>query len=143
MERLTDDRFLKDGFYQPKSKEEAKEIRYMSSDLTFEKLYKHCAEVEKENAELQKQVDELKKSQANKYALEAIYNNGYEHAVKDTAKEILDDLRNIFIEQSSYGCDANQHVGYYEYGVKISLVIEQIEEYAKEKYNIEYGVEVE
>ena len=63
--------------------------------------------------------------------------------LKDTAKDILDDLRNIFIEQSSYGCDANQHVGYYDYNVKISLVIEQIEEYAKEKYNIEYGIEVE
>ena len=59
MERLTDNRFLKDGFYQPKCKDEEKEIRSMGNDLTFEKLYKHCAEVEKENAELQKQVDEL------------------------------------------------------------------------------------
>lgn len=64
-------------------------------------------------------------------------------SVKDTADKILGDLRNIFIEQSSYGCDANQHIGYYDYQVKISLVIEQIEEYAKEKYGIEYGVEVE
>lgn len=63
--------------------------------------------------------------------------------VTDTAKEICDDLRNIFIEQSSYGSDANQHIGYYDYEVKMGLVIEQIEEYAKEKYGIEYGVEVE
>ena len=37
----------------------------------------------------------------------------------------------------------NQHIGYYDCEVKIGLVIEQIEEYAKEKYGIEYGVEVE
>ena len=60
MERLTDDRFLKDGFYQPKSKDEEKEIRSMGKDLTFEKLYRHCAELEKQNTKLQKQVDELK-----------------------------------------------------------------------------------
>lgn len=59
MERLTDDRFLKDAFYQPKSKDEEKEIRYMANDLTFEKLYKHCAEVEKENAKQKAEIERL------------------------------------------------------------------------------------
>ena len=104
------------------------------------------------NAELQKQVDEAKSYAEDIYkkaidreedAYSLGFDKGKEQAVKDTAKEIFDDLRNIFIEQSSYGSDANQHIGYYDYEVKMGLVIEQIEEYAKEKYGIEYGVEVE
>ena len=97
--------------------------------------------------ESQKKVDELTEKLGKVLlgvkADEVLIAKGVEQAVKDTAKEILDDLRNIFIEQSSYGSDANQHIGYYDYEVKIGLVIEQIEEYAKEKYGIEYGVEVE
>ena len=57
----------------------------------------------------------------------AYWERKYCIAVKDTAKEICDDLRNIFIEQSSYGSDANQHIGYYDYEVKMGLVIDQIE----------------
>ena len=92
MERLTDDRFLKDGFYQPKSKEEEKEIRSMGNDLTFEKLYKHCAEVEKQNAELQKQVDELKNR------LHMIFALGFDYDGCDKAKSLkglIDELINI------------------------------------------------
>lgn len=106
MGRLTDDRFLKDGFYQPKSKEEEKEIRSMGNDLTFEKLYKHCSKVEKQKDELQKQVDELKNyaemlfeenqdhydklQNANLYIEkhEPIWKRNTEQSVKDTAKEI-------------------------------------------------------
>ena len=138
------------------------------------------AELGRKNAELQKQVDELKDERENMQAeilrfedmkftqehcdlydenealkqwlkrlnadLEYEKNWGKiqaKQAEKDTAKEILDDLRDIFIEQSSYGCDINEHIAYYDYELKIGLVIEQIEEYAKEKYSIEYGVEVE
>lgn len=94
--------------------------------------------------EKEKQVDELKeKLWKSKQDMMTYHSKTVDEAVKDTAKEILDDLRNTFIEQSSYGCDANQHIGYYDYVVKIGLVIEQVEEYAKLKYGIEYGVEVE
>lgn len=113
--------------------------------------------------ELQKQVDELKAENGHlhKLIVEEMVSvkavraaKNYPTAMKmlaesvgcvqkDTAKEILDDLRNIFIEQSSYGSDTNQHIGYYDYEVKMGLIVEQIEEYAKEKYGIEYGVEVE
>lgn len=72
--------------------------------------------------ESQKQVDELKKSQANKYALEAIYNNGYEQAVKDTAKEIYDYIKSIE-----------------EHGLPTSCVGEWVKNRLKERY----GVEVE
>ena len=68
MERLTDDRFLEEGFYQPKSKEEAKEIRSMANDLTFEKLYRHCAEVEKENERLELELTKARKETAEKFA---------------------------------------------------------------------------
>ena len=64
-------------------------------------------------------------------------------AVKDTAKEILDGLRNLFIENSAYGCDTNQHSGYYDYSIKMNEVVEWIDDFAKEKYGIEYGVEVD
>ena len=39
MKRLTDNRFLGDGFYVPKSKEEAKEITRMHKP-TYEEIYK-------------------------------------------------------------------------------------------------------
>lgn len=67
MGRLTDDRFLKEGFYQPKSKEEAKEIRSMANDLTFEKLYRHCADVEKENERLHLELTRVRKETAEKF----------------------------------------------------------------------------
>ena len=122
MERLTDDRFLKDGFYQPKSKEEEKEIRSMGNDLTFEKLYKHCVEVEKQNAELQKQIEawkaksreldeaweiascneeKLQKQVDELKAKQVIECYGMlkgcdmvKQAVKDTVKEIIADVKN-------------------------------------------------
>jgi regulator of replication initiation timing len=122
----------------------------------------YIIDLENQRNELQKQVDELKAKNEHLDSentrliceMDKMLDDGwdimdeeadgwYKKGSKDTANEILDDLRNIFLEQSSYGCDANQHIGYYDYEVKIGLVIEQIEEYAKEKYDIEYGVEVE
>ena len=137
MERLTDDRFLKNGFYQPKSKEEEKEIRSIENDLTFEKLYKHCAEVEKQNAELQKQLDELKE---RNYWLESEHEyqceksqfkgveKGQEQTVKDTAKGIYKDIGkgDILVVQTQ------------EYGEIEVVSIERLKEIIKSK-----GVEVE
>ena len=116
-------------------------------NCNFVTCYNENADLKAKNAELQKQVDELKTENTELYKEHTTVIAGSilqkKQAVRDTAKEICDDLRNIFIEQSSYGSDANQHIGYYDYEVKMGLVIEQIEEYAKEKYGIEYGVEVE
>lgn len=133
---------------QDKVDEQKAEIERLTRELddTVSMNEMYIKEVE-QNAELQKQVDELTdklgKVLSGIKMDELLVAKGIKQAVKDTAKEILDDLRNIFIEQSSYGSDANQHIGYYDYEVKMGLVIEQIEEYAKEKYGIEYGVEVE
>lgn len=128
--------------------------RLLSGQAELQKLnakyYNEAKTLRRANAELQNKVGELKLFEEKYNALAKKYMADTKtadfiqhHAVKDTAKEILDNLRNIFIEQSSYGSDVNQHIGYYEYEVKLGLVIEQIEEYAKEKYGIEYGVEVE
>ena len=127
MERLTDDRFLKDGFYQPKSKDEEKEIRSMGGNLTFEKLYRHCAELEKKNAELQKKVNGLKEERENMQAVifaleeekrqlqqenakvisfnDTLYREK-QQAVKDTAKKIygeIDDNDILVITTQEYG----------------------------------------
>ena len=67
----------------------------MSSDLTFEKLYKHCAEVERQNAELQKQVDELN---FDKNLLQKLL----EKREKDTAKEILQTIMYIIKKSNGF-----------------------------------------
>ncbi len=149
MERLTDDRFLKEGFYQPKSKEEEKEIRSMGNDLTFEKLYKHCAEVERQNAELQKQVDELKES-ANGHLLTSLYKKQaddhkrglsvqrthwekkVEQAVKDTAKEMLIEFNEWINGQYDAKLDT----------YSVHIPVHEVNDFLTEKSK-EYGVEVE
>lgn len=157
MERLTDDRFLKDGFYQPKSKDEEKEIHLMATDLTFEKLYKHCAELEKQNAELQKQVDGLNKpiekfkdttalldaykslekeftrrsqrlrelqGKEKQFAVASHeecteFQTAIQQAVKDTAKEILQDLYHEFDRIGDEGSCGEIRLIAERYGVEV------------------------
>ena len=134
--------------------EELKSPKFASWKLKFFRLKEERENIqavifglEEDKRLLQNQVDELKAENTELYKEHTTLIAGSilerKNIAKDTAKEILNDLRNIFIEQSSYGSDVNQHIGYYDYVVKIGLVIEQVEEYAKLKYGIEYGVEVE
>lgn len=46
LKRLTDDRFVSDGFYQPKSKEERKEIQDMYKP-SYKEIYDRLAEYER------------------------------------------------------------------------------------------------
>ena len=46
LKRLTDDRFVGDGFYQPKSKEERKEIQNMYKP-SYKEIYDRLAECER------------------------------------------------------------------------------------------------
>ena len=55
--------------------------------MTFEKLYKHCAEVEKQNAELQKQVDELKGELEN-LAWYKMWHNKFKKEIDDLTLEL-------------------------------------------------------
>ena len=162
MERLTDDRFLKDGFYQPKNKDEEKEIRSMGKDLTFEKLYRHCAELEKKNAELQKQVDELKEKIMNlKSAMidrvaaksydtmlttpddvEEIFGDAYESEFNEFLKQVAKEILTKTLEKAkrlkeqfdstTYGTNREHLIA------TIEIEIEGIKNLAKH-----YGVEVE
>ena len=45
MERLTDKRFLGEGFYQPKNREEFKEIQNMKKP-SYEEIYQRLGELE-------------------------------------------------------------------------------------------------
>lgn len=60
-------------------------------------------------------------------------------AVKEITKRIFRELRNWFAEQSAYAVDYNQHLGYYDYEIKVSDVVCDIVEIA-EKYGVELGV---
>lgn len=55
-----------------------------------------------------------------------------DQARKQAIKEVLEKVRNNFVEQSAYSCDCSQHCGYYDYKIGISEVVEQIDELAKE-----------
>ena len=46
LKRLTDDRFVGDGFYQPKTQEERKEIQYMYKP-SYKEIYDRLAEYER------------------------------------------------------------------------------------------------
>ena len=99
--------------------ERLKDENIEERDIHFKNLCGYKDEI----ARLQKQVDELNKKQANKYALEAIYNNGYEQAVKDTAKEISKKVVDLNVI----------------YGDDFRLFLDNFELWVKERY----GVEVE
>lgn len=59
-------------------------------------------------------------------------------AVKEITKRIFCELRDWFAEQSAYAVDYNQHLGYYDYEIKVSDVVYDIVEIA-EKYGVELG----
>ena len=107
----------------------------MGNDLTFEKLYKHCAEVEKQNAELQKQVDELT-DKLGKVLLgididKMFVAKGVERAVKDTAKEIL---QMLYDDRNGYwdSCDCGKDETYWRDN-SIQGTLNEI----KERYGVE------
>ena len=95
--------------------------------LAFDKM-------KEQNAELQKQVDELKKSQVVHIHIDDKLQKEYEYelkqAVKDTAKEIIDELNSIKPNvRATYG--VQEQVG-------VDIAINRVKTYFKQK-----GVEVE
>lgn len=137
MERLTDDRFLKDGFYQPKSKEEEKEIRSMGNDLTFEKLYKHCAEVEKENAKQKAEIEAWKaKSRELEQSWEIASSN--EEKLRKQVNELTSQNEWLKNENDYLKKCADAFLGDYKNSVKdtakeiLQIFIECVDEIAKE-----------
>ena len=47
-------------------------------------------------------------------------------------KEFADRLKNEIISDTAYGCDTNQHTGYYDYQIKIGDIPEYIDNLLKE-----------
>ena len=53
--------------------------------------------------------------------------------IKDKAvKEFAEKLKNEIISETAYGCDINQHSGYYDYLIKIGDIPEYIDNLVKE-----------
>lgn len=59
--------------------------------------------------------------------LGALYDAGYRKA-DEVRKEIFDKLTETFMEMTAYGSDSNQHIGYYDYSIKVGYVVEIIAE---------------
>ena len=61
----------------------------------------------------------------------------HEASIRDTAeikaiKEFADRLKNEIISETAYGCDSNQHTGYYDYQIKIGDIPKYIDNLVKE-----------
>ena len=61
------------------------------------------------------------------FAATRAFNTGYRKA-DEVRKEIFDKLTETFVEMTAYGSDCNQHVGYYDYSIKVGDVVEIIAE---------------
>ena len=53
-------------------------------------------------------------------------------AKSEAIKEFADRLKNEIISETAYGCDSNQHTGYYDYQIKIGDISEYIDNLVKE-----------
>ena len=63
-------------------------------------------------------------------ALEHLYDNV--NAKSEAIKEFAERLKNEIISDTAYGCDSNQHSGYYDYTIKIGDIPEYIDNLVKE-----------
>ena len=50
----------------------------------------------------------------------------------ESRKELAERLKNEIISNTAYGCDTNQHSGYYDYQIKIGDIPEYIDNLLKE-----------
>lgn len=61
------------------------------------------------------------------------YATEYDYKIKAEAyKEFAERLKNEIIGDTAYGCDTNQHTGYYDYQIKIGDIPEYIDNLLKE-----------
>ena len=74
------------------------------------------------------------KEEANRYQkLWCIaINDIVETAKSEAIQEFADRLKNEIISETAYGCDSNQHTGYYDYQIKIGDISEYIDNIVKE-----------
>ena len=73
------------------------------------------------------------KEEANKYQkLWCIAVDDIETAKSEAIQEFAERLKNEIISETAYGCDSNQHTGYYDYQIKIGDIPEYIDNLLKE-----------
>ena len=73
------------------------------------------------------------KEEANKYQkLWCIAVDDIETAKSEAIQEFAERLKNEIISETAYGCDSNQHTGYYDYQIKIGDIPEYIDNLVKE-----------
>ena len=56
----------------------------------------------------------------------------YKKAKSEAIKEFAEELKLRIIDDTAYGCDCNQHSGYYDYTIKIGDIPEYIDDLVKE-----------
>lgn len=66
------------------------------------------------------------RSAANCYKLH------YNEVRTEAYKEFAERLKNEIISETAYGCDSNQHTGYYDYQIKLDDIPEYIDNLVKE-----------
>ena len=77
------------------------------------------------------------KAEIERLKAEAECADGYADALVAKAKseaiqEFTERLKNEIISDTAYGCDSNQHSGYYDYSIKIGDMPEYIDDLVKE-----------
>ena len=89
-----------------------------------------------------RQQAEIERLKNENMAKEAEYNDMLEQrnsveryletAKSEAVKEFAARLKNEIISDTAYGCDSNQHSGYYDYTIKIGDIPEYIDNLVKE-----------
>ena len=100
------------------------------------KKCKECEDLEEEIKRLKELLEGWKK-QAYKIAdekdeLYCLSVESVKIAKVKVLKEFAERLKNEIISDTAYGCDSNQHSGYYDYKIKIGDIPEYIDNLLKE-----------
>lgn len=108
----------------------------------FERLRKEVNLVSIQFQDLQERYEEAQneiaqwKEEANRYqrlwciAIDDV--DDIETVTSEAIKEFAERLKNEIISETAYGCDSNQHTGYYDYQIKIGDIPEYIDNLVKE-----------
>ena len=110
-----------------------KEVNLVS--IQFQDLQERYEEAQTEIAQW--------KEEANRYQrLWCIAIEDIETAKSEAIQEFAERLKNEIISETAYGCDSNQHTGYYDYQIKIGDIPEYIDNLVKEYEKVGKAVSV-
>ena len=123
--------------------------RCMFSDTLLKMAADKIEELESEITRQQGEIERLKKTEieiddfcrrlcrmrmlnGNAIASYEDLQNYIQEEKSEAVKEFAEKLKNEIISDTAYGCDSNQHSGYYDYEIKIGDIPEYIENLVKE-----------